>query len=417
MRVCDVKKRVKYLGGRADVMSITGGYEFNIPDYVLTVMERLFARGESVYIVGGSLRDSLLKKRAHDFDLASSAPPEAIKDIFPDMHVIPTGISHGTVTVVSAGHPIELTTFRVDGEYRDMRHPDGVIYTKRIDEDLSRRDFTVNAMAYNTREGLIDLFGGISDLNDRVIRTVRDPYERFNEDALRIMRAFRFSAQLGFEIEEKTLEAAASLADRLVMISKERIFSELLKLICSPYPEKPLRLMRDLGVMKYVFESYLPSDRAIESLSSADNELDRIALLFSDTDGACARRELSALKASNRQRSAAAIVDAQKKCFSKREDIVRLRASIGDDALIALKNSVILGASQKNALDLLGDKTPCSISELAIGGNELIDLGCEGREIGRILSLLLDEVIKDPSLNNYEYLIHRAGLLKDPLKT
>ena len=394
-------------------MSDMRGYEFNIPDYVSAVMERLFSHGESVYIVGGSLRDSLLKKEAHDFDLASSALPESVKGMFPDMHVIPTGLSHGTVTVVSQGHPIELTTFRVDGEYRDMRHPDGVIYTKKIEEDLSRRDFTINAMAYNNREGLIDIFDGERDLKNRIIRTVRDPRERFCEDALRIMRTFRFSAQLGFEIEEKTLDAASSLADRLEFISKERILVELTKLITSPYPEKPLRLMRDRGVMKYIFDGYLPSDRAIDALSYAErDEIARLALFFSDTDGEKARFELSRLKASNKQKAAASVVDAQKTSISTREELARLRAAIGDNAFTTLKNSVILGNSQSSALELLNDKTPCSISELAIGGKELMALGFEGREIGKILSFLLEEVIKSPKLNEKEALIEIAKMAK-----
>ena len=382
-------------------MGFTGRYEFNIPDYVKTVMERLFSAGESVYIVGGSLRDSLLQKQAHDFDLASSAPPERVIELFSDMHTIPTGLSHGTVTVVSGGHPIELTTFRVDGEYRDMRHPDEVIYTKRIEDDLSRRDFTVNAMAYNSREGLVDIFGGISDLNSKIIRTVRDPYERFNEDALRIMRAFRFSAQLGFEIEEQTLTAASELAVRLTAISRERILSEFIKLICSPYPQKPLTLMRDLGVMNYIFDGYLPSDRAILSLESSEcDELLRLALFFSDTSGDNVRQILSSLKASNKQKSSASIVDAQRLCFSSSEILAKTRSSIGDSAFLALKNSVLLGFSPDSSLELLNDKTPCSISELAIGGSDLISLGYEGRQIGKILSRLLDEVIKDPSLNS-----------------
>lgn len=387
-------------------MSVTGRYEFNIPDYVKIVMERLFSAGESVYIVGGSVRDALLNKDAHDFDLTSSALPERVIELFSDMRVIPTGLSHGTVTVVSDGHPLEITTFRVDGEYRDMRHPEEVIYTKRIEEDLSRRDFTVNAMAYNQREGLVDVFFGISDLDNKIIRTVRDPYERFNEDALRIMRAFRFSAQLGFTIEESTLKAAAELSEKLTLISKERILSEFIKLICSPYPQKPLKLMRDLGVMKYIFDGYQPSDIAIDSLAlSEPDELLRLALFFSDASADLARLELSRLKASNKQKSASSIVDVQKNAISSRKELAKLRASIGDLAFIALKSSVLLGYSPESSLAFLNDKTPSSISELAIGGNDLISLGYEGREIGKLLSRLLDAVIDDPSLNTREKLI------------
>ena len=176
----------------------------NIPDFVCEIIERISASDESAYLVGGSLRDMLLSKEPHDFDLASSASPEKICEIFSDMRVIKTGIAHGTVTLLSRGGSVEITTFRVDGAYTDMRHPESVKFTRRIEDDLSRRDFTVNAMAYNKKDRLIDLFGGASDIENKIIRTVGAPEERFTEDALRIMRAFRFSAQLGFDIEKKT---------------------------------------------------------------------------------------------------------------------------------------------------------------------------------------------------------------------
>ena len=176
-----------------------------IPEYAESVLERLEQNGEEAYIVGGSLRDSLLGKAASDYDVATSALPERTLEIFSDYRVIATGLKHGTVTVMSDGKPIEVTTFRVDGGYSDSRHPDSVSFTRSIEEDVSRRDFTVNAMAYSQRRGLVDLFGGRDDLAKGIIRAVGDPERRFDEDALRIMRAFRFSAQLDFEIEEKSL--------------------------------------------------------------------------------------------------------------------------------------------------------------------------------------------------------------------
>ena len=374
------------------------------------MLDRLYENGENAYVVGGSLRDMLLSKTPHDFDLASSAEPQRACEIFSDMRVIKTGLAHGTVTVLSSGQPIELTTFRVDGEYHDMRRPDSVSFTRRIEDDLSRRDFTVNAMAYNEREGLIDLFDGKNDLKNKIIRTVGDPYARFSEDALRIMRAFRFSAQLGFQIEEKTLEAAGALADKLTLIAKERIFSELVRLLCSPYPEKPLKQMRSCGVLSHIFKDYTPTDRAIKLLCDAENdEITRLALFFSDTDGRSARSELSLLKASGRQRSAASIVDAAKQSYISRKDMASLRASLSLDADIALRLSVLLGNSTTDALALLNDTTPYSISQLAIGGEDLISLGYSGREIGKTLSHLLDEVIKDPTLNTRERLLELVG--------
>ncbi len=384
--------------------------KFNIPKYVRNVLDRLCENGEKAYVVGGSLRDMLLGKKPHDFDLASSAEPMRACEIFSDMRVIKTGLAHGTVTVLSGGQPIELTTFRVDGKYLDMRRPDSVIFTRRIEDDLSRRDFTVNAMAYNENDGLIDLFGGKEDLNNKIIRTVGDPYERFSEDALRIMRAFRFSAQLDFEIEEKTLEAAGSLAEKLSFIAKERIFSELLRLICSPSPEKPLKQMRDLGVFEYVFENFVPSERAIELLSKAQNdEMSRLSLFFCDSDREAARKELVFLKASGRQRSASYIVDALKLSYSTREDMAKLRARLSSDADVVLRLSVLLGNSNESALALLDDNTPYSISQLAISGDDLISLGYSGREIGKTLARLLDAVIEDPSLNNKVDLINMVN--------
>ena len=388
-------------------------YKFNIPEYVCTVLDRLCEQGESAYVVGGSLRDMMLFSEPHDFDVASSALPERVCEIFSDMHVIKTGLQHGTVTVVCQGRPIEITTFRVDGEYHDMRRPDSVSFTRRIEDDLSRRDFTVNAMAYNERDGLVDLFFGQADLKNRIIRTVGNPYERFSEDALRIMRAFRFSAQLGFEIEEKTLKAAGALGERLSFIAKERIFSELLKLICSPYPEKPLMAMRSLGVFDYVFEDYIPSERAIMLLSQVEkSDIARLSALFCDRDAVTARRELIRLKASRKQRGASVIVDAAKIKVSSREDMAALRARLALDADIALSLSVLLGNSPREALTLLDDVTPFSVSQLAIGGSELISLGYSGREIGKTLARLLDEVIKAPTLNNRSELLKMASKWK-----
>ena len=381
-------------------------YNFNIPEYVRTVLDRLHQNGEDSYIVGGSLRDMLLGVAPHDFDLACSAEPLRTCEIFSDMRVIETGLSHGTVTVISQGQPIEITTFRVDGEYLDMRRPESVSFTRNIEDDLSRRDFTVNAMAFDGKDKLIDLFCGQDDLNNKIIRTVGNPYERFSEDALRIMRAFRFSAQLGFEIEEKTLAAAKDLACKLSLIAKERILSEFTRLLCSPYPEKPLKQMRSLGVLSYILPNYVPTDRAIELLSTVSNdELTRLSLFFSDTDGESARKELISIKASGKQRSSCYIVDAAKLNYSTRTDYTKLRSRLGSDAQIALRLSVLLGNSPDSSLAFLNDNTPCSISQLALSGNDLISLGYSGRDIGKTLARLLDEVIKNPSLNSKEALL------------
>ena len=182
-------------------------FKMKIPDYVRAVMDVLSHNGFEVYAVGGCVRDSLLLKEPHDFDLTTSANPQQMKEAFCGFSVIETGISHGTLTVRSGGQNVEVTTFRTDGKYTDHRRPDSVSFTTSLKEDLSRRDFTVNALAYNDERGLVDLFGGQDDLEKRIVRCVGEPDRRFEEDALRILRALRFSAKLGFSIEQKTAQS------------------------------------------------------------------------------------------------------------------------------------------------------------------------------------------------------------------
>ena len=384
--------------------------KFNIPSFVCKILTCWFEAGESAYIVGGSLRDMIIGNEPHDFDVATSAEPDRVCEIFSDMRTIKTGIAHGTVTVISDGFPIEITTFRVDGDYLDMRRPESVKFTRRIEDDLSRRDFTVNAMAYNEHDGLVDLFCGAEDIKKGIIRTVGDPACRFSEDALRILRAFRFSARLGFEIEAQTLEAAASLRDKLSYIAKERIFSELSGTVIARGAQRALDLMVESGVIKYTLSEYCPSRRATALLSLVDDDLAlRYAVLFSDSDGECARRELTLLRSPTKlKNSVANIVDASKKGYASREDVVRLRARLGEDTERALRLSVLLGNSSGDALKLLEDKTPCEISQLAIGGKELSALGYRGKEIGDELSSLLERVIAEPSLNEADTLFEIA---------
>ena len=391
-------------------MSMEKMPKFNIPSFVCKILAKLFEAGESAYVVGGSLRDMILGNEPHDFDVATSAEPDRVCEIFSDMRTIKTGIAHGTVTVLSDGFPIEITTFRVDGEYLDMRRPQSVKFTRRIEDDLSRRDFTVNAMAYNERDGLVDLFCGSEDIKKGIIRTVGDPECRFSEDALRILRAFRFSAKLGFEIEQNTLLAAKKLRDKLSYIAKERIFSELSGIVVAKNARGALELMIDSGVIKYTLCEYSPSARALELLSVAEPDLVlRYAVFFSDSNGETVRRELSALKSPTKlKNSVANTVDASKQTYSTREDVARLRSRVGFDAERALKLSVLLGNSSREVLRLLEDKTPFGISQLAIGGRELAALGYRGKEIGEELLSLLDKVIADPSLNERETLLKIA---------
>ena len=224
-----------------------------IPENVEWIIRELMAHGFEAYAVGGCVRDSVLGREPEDWDITTSAKPEQVKQIF--HRTVDTGIEHGTVTVLIDKEAYEVTTYRVDGEYEDHRHPKEVTFTASLEEDLKRRDFTINAMAYNPQTGLVDIFEGIDDLNKKIIRCVGNPRERFDEDALRILRAIRFSAQLGFEIDNMTKEAMTEKAETLRDVSAERIRIELVKLLVSKHPEK-IREAQRLGLTKVVLPEY-----------------------------------------------------------------------------------------------------------------------------------------------------------------
>lgn len=233
--------------------------KINLPEKVKFIIDTITAAGYEAFAVGGCIRDSILGRNPADWDITTSAKPEQVKALF--AKTFDTGIQHGTITVLLEKEGFEVTTYRIDGEYEDSRHPKEVVFTSNLVEDLKRRDFTINAMAYNDVAGLVDAFGGLEDIDRGVIRCVGSPMERFSEDALRIMRAIRFSAQLGYEIEEKTKLAIVELAHTLKNISAERIQVELVKLLCSPHPDY-LKMMYDTGVTKIVLPEF---DRCMET--------------------------------------------------------------------------------------------------------------------------------------------------------
>lgn len=230
-----------------------------IPEHAEKIIELLEEQGFEAYLVGGCVRDMLLGREPEDWDITSNARPEQVKSLF--RRTIDTGIQHGTVTVMMDQCGYEVTTYRIDGEYEDSRHPKEVLFTAELAEDLRRRDFTINAMAYHHKRGLVDIFGGQEDLQGKVIRCVGNPEERFSEDALRIMRAVRFAGQLGFVIEEATLEAAKKLAPTLSNISAERVRTELVKLLESPHPEL-LLVAWEQGITKVILPEF---DRMMET--------------------------------------------------------------------------------------------------------------------------------------------------------
>lgn len=230
-----------------------------LPDKVHKIIDTLEEAGYEAYAVGGCVRDSILGREPDDWDITTSAKPEEMKRLFP--RTVDTGIKHGTVTVLLGGEGFEVTTYRIDGTYEDGRHPTEVTFTASLKEDLRRRDFTINAMAYSEKRGLVDEFGGIEDLKKGCIRCVGEAHERFSEDALRILRAVRFAAQLGFEIDGDTQRAAAQLAGNLKNISAERIQTELVKLLVSPHPEV-LKKAYELGITKVILPEF---DRMMET--------------------------------------------------------------------------------------------------------------------------------------------------------
>ena len=208
---------------------------FTLPSYVSLALEKLNNHGFEAYVVGGCVRDSLMGRAPNDWDITTDALPEQLLSTFAEYRVIPTGLQHGTVTVLIDDHPLEITTYRIDGTYSDNRHPDSVSFTRSLREDLARRDFTINALAYHPQTGIVDHFSGLADLDNRQIVCVGDPEKRFTEDALRILRALRFSAQFGFPIEKMTAKAIHRLAPLLRRIAVERVQSELVKLLCGEY--------------------------------------------------------------------------------------------------------------------------------------------------------------------------------------
>ena len=378
------------------------------PKYVETVIKRLEDSGESAYIVGGSLRDILLGKEPHDYDVTTSSLPNKTLSVFSDMRVIETGLKHGTVTVISEGKPVEVTTFRIDGEYKDSRHPDSVSFTDDIEADLSRRDFTVNAMAYSKKNGLVDPFGGREDISGKLIRAVGVPEKRFGEDALRIMRAFRFSAQLGFSIDKDTLSGAKSCAEGLTNIARERIGAEFIKLVTSPCPSAALREMKRMDVLKYVLGDYELSDGVIELIDLMPREdYARLGFLLCCAERDRGREILHGLRCSGKQITGAlAVSGGIGRCVSSSKDARGLIAATGIYAVAAAKGSELMGISPAGAAEITERQmnTPCRLQDLKINGKALAGMGAKGKLIGNTLDILLRAVIEEPSLNSEEAL-------------
>lgn len=435
-----------------------------MPEKVNTIIGAIQKAGFEAYAVGGCIRDSILGQPPKDWDITTSAKPEDIKNIF--RRTVDTGIQHGTVTVLLEKEGFEVTTYRIDGEYEDNRHPKEVVFTASLTEDLRRRDFTINAMAYNEQTGLVDIFGGLKDMDAAIIRCVGNAEERFREDALRIMRAIRFSAQLGYTIEEETAGAIRKLAPRLAFISAERIQAELVKLVTSPHPEY-LRFAYDTGVTGIILPEF---DRAMETQQNnphhcysvgehtlhsmteieADKVL-RLAMLFHDIgkpDTASiddsgvshfyghpqageriTRDILHRLRFDNETLGKVCRLvlyhDYGNDVIPDAAIVRRAVNKIGEELfpmLFAVRRADMKAQSgycrqekeeclqlwQQQYERILQNKECVSLKTLAVTGRDLLDAGMKpGRELGETLQEMLKLVLEHPEYNTREYLLSR----------
>ena len=434
--------------------------KIKLPAYINTVIDTLEANGYEAYAVGGCVRDILMGRTPHDFDVCTSALPSEIKSCFDGEKVIPTGEKHGTVTLIGK-EPVEITTFRTDGDYTDGRHPDSVTFIRNIEGDLARRDFTVNAMAYSEKRGLIDLYGGAEDLKNGVIRCVGEPEARFQEDALRILRALRFASVYGFSIEDETSASIHLCRELLRKVSAERINSEITKLLCGKDAAKIIRAYSDviavfipeilpaIGFEQYSIHHHLDVwEHTLAVLDASENTpLMRWAALLHDigkpvcftTDDLgrrhfkghpavgekLARDILKRLKNDNRT------VDTVCDVIKHHDDYftggrVEMRKYISrlgkDTADLVLRFRVFDTQGQapdtreqkfadlKRARELydsvISDGDCTSVSDLAVNGSDLISEGIpEGIEIKNALAFLLDAVMSDKCGNDKDELI------------
>ena len=403
----------------------------NIPQNVKLIIDTLEDAGYEAFAVGGCVRDALMGRVPNDWDITTSATPMQVKELF--RRTIDTGIKHGTVTIMLGKEGYEVTTYRIDGDYMDGRHPDKVIFTNNLIEDLKRRDFTINAMAYNERVGIVDAFDGINDLENKIIRCVGETTERFTEDALRILRALRFSAQLDFNINEATAVAVKELGKNLSLISKERIQTELDKLITSNCPDR-IKLVHLYGLNKFIFEgaTSINEDRLslYENISSIMESLPNnhylrwAALMHYEAEPSVVLRKLKfdnvTINTCSKLVSAAHTPLPDNKPALRRM-IVKYGKDIFDNYLFTYIHSLCAtglydhGSSDHVTLveklykEIISDNDCISTKDMAIGGTVLLKEGIEsGKKMGDVINYLFERVLDEPSLNEYDTLLSIA---------
>ena len=382
------------------------------PDDVIKIAKVFAEHGHKAYAVGGCVRDSIMGRVPSDWDMTTDATPERMIEIFSsaNLRFVPTGIKHGTVTVIIDKKPYECTTFRIDGNYTDSRRPDKVEFSENISEDLCRRDFTVNAMAadplFSGSDGeIIDLYGGREDIEKKIIRCVGDPERRFCEDALRILRCIRFATVLDFEIEEKTLAAVRLLAPRLEFISAERKSVELEKILLSDKADRGIELLLSTGVAKYIHPDIKNAAVLLADLPKIFSV--RLSALFLSDK----KPQLSQMKLSNEVKDQTAMLadnSFYRDCGSYFGGDMRANARhmIAKYASLApyaafLRNDTEFARLIENE----AEKSPAvTVASLEIDGNLLLSLGIEPKKLGKIMVKLLIEVIKEPSVNKKESL-------------
>lgn len=400
--------------------------ELRLPSNVEYILNKLNEYGYEAYVVGGCVRDSIIGLIPHDWDICTSALPEQIIKVFSDHKIIPTGLKHGTVTVVIDNEQYEITTYRIDGEYKDNRHPSKVTFTSSLKEDLKRRDFTVNAMAYNPSIGLIDFFGGKKDITNRVIKCVGRPDDRFNEDALRILRAIRFSITLGYNIESQTLQSIYRNKSLLKNISIERINTEITKAFSCGYSV----------VMGKILQVIVPelTDRMIYDTITMVGVLDtslnvRLALVFNFEEKKH-KEILQRLRFDNK--TIKNVCDIRKVtydiCNSKElvpqiivKHILNYNEKIINDVICALRcvsyidNNITYYMFADNMNNCLSKcKNECyKISQLKVNGEDIKSIGYFGKEIGIILNSLLFAVIEGKIPNEFNALMKYSQKIKN----
>lgn len=440
---------------------------FKLPEKVNSIINLLKRSGYEAYAVGGCVRDMVMGIEPHDFDITTSATPEETEKVFADFKLVETGIKHGTVTVISEHEPFEITTYRIDGDYLDNRHPDFVKFSRNLGDDLARRDFTVNTLCFNGQDGLVDLFGGQEDIANGIIRCVGNPEKRFSEDALRIMRAIRFSSTLGFSIEEETARCIHSQKNLLKNIAAERIREEFVKLITGKNAAEVIREYHD------VIEVFIPefaalfgceqntpyhiydvAEHTLHALEAAENSRElKITMFFHDIGKPLAKTTdangtdhfkgharigaqmcvdiLKRMRFDNKtvERVSTLVGIHSEHCPKTEAEAKLMLCEVGEEyyrGFMKVRRADCLAKANPHSHDeklekmrlfldkIIGNNECYRLKDLKINGNAVKSIGVtDGKKINEILQKLLFEVIEDSEKNNKQYLLARARALSE----